>query len=66
MKIKFPTNLYSRKAVEAAAVDFAEWARFEIIEKDGVIGVEAITEPGMEISENFKEEFSNYVLGQMS
>ncbi len=66
MKIKFPSNLYSREAVEVAAIDFSAWARFEIIEKDGAISVEAIVEPGMEIDENFQEEFSNYVIGQMA
>ncbi len=48
-----------------AAADFAELANFRISEKGEVIEVEASPEKGAEVNENFAEEFSNYVLGQM-
>ena len=66
MKILFPAGLYSKKAVESAAADFAALARFQILEKDRTIEVEAIPNSEAEVGENFSDEFSNYVLGQMA
>ncbi len=66
MKILFSSSLYSKKAVESAAADFAALARFQILDKDGTIEVEAIPNSEAEVGENFSDEFSNYVLGQMA
>jgi hypothetical protein len=66
MKILFSSGLYPKKVVESSAADFAALARFQILEKDGIIEVEAIPEAHAEVGENFADEFSNYVLGQMA
>lgn len=65
MRIDFDGRLYTLKAVEAAAADYAEFGKFRIEETGGKIAVEL--EP---LSSDFDDdaleaEFSNYVLGKM-
>jgi hypothetical protein len=63
MLLKFDARLYDRAAVDKAVEAFAESAKIQIKEQNGVIGVEL---KGGDVDAEFAAEFSNYVLGGMS
>ena len=61
----FDARLYTRKAVEKAVADYAQAAELDLSEKEGALSVEIKSIKEGVDPEEFKGEFSNYVLGVM-
>ncbi|MEB2312608.1 MAG: HxsD-like protein [Sorangiineae bacterium] len=61
-ELRFRADLYSGFAVDAAVKVYADYAKFELEQKDGVYFVK-LTSTGDADEAMIAEEFSNYALG---